>query len=257
MQDTFVEDTEKGFPLVLIHGFLGSSNMWIPQINYFSKNFRVICPNISGFGGNIQMKSKDSIKDMSKAIIDYLEKKKIEKLYLLGHSMGGMVVQEMTKHIGDKIKKLVCYGTGPVGNIPGRFETMTETRNRLNKDGLASTAHRIAKTWFVEEDKAKYFYLCKESGNSTTSKAADNALIAMENWNGMNNLKNIKCETLIIWGDKDRAYNFDQVDTLNKEIPNSEMVIFKNCSHNVHLEKPNEFNKEVEKFLNKKNINNL
>tara|TARA_B100001175_G_C19039556_1_gene416612 strand:- start:180 stop:575 length:396 start_codon:yes stop_codon:yes gene_type:complete len=129
---------------------------------------------------------------------------------------------------------------------------MNESRNKLKKDGLKVTAHRIAQTWFVEGNKSKYFYLCTEAGSSTTLEAADNALTAMENWNGVENLKNIKNPTLIIWGDKDKAYNFNQVDTLNKDIPNNEILIFKDCSHNVHLEKPNEFNKSIDKFLNKK-----
>jgi len=51
-------------------------------------------------------------------------------------------------------------------------------------------------------------------------------------------------------GDKDTSYNFQQVDTLNKNIKNSVLEIFENCSHNVHLEKPNEFNILVEKFIN-------
>ena len=55
---------------------------------------------------------------------------------------------------------------------------------------------------------------------------------------------------LIVWGDKDTSYNFDQVDTLNKNIKNSRLEIFENCSHNVHLEKPNEFNILVENFIN-------
>ena len=74
----------------------------------------------------------------------------------------------------------------------------------------------------------------------------------MESWNGVENLKNIKNSTLIIWGDRDKAYNFNQVETLNKYIPNNEIFIFKGCSHNVHLEKPIEFNKCIDEFLNKK-----
>ena len=166
--------------------------------------------------------------------------------------MGGMIAQEMTKLVGEKIEKLICYGTGAMGNIPGRFETINESRNRLKKDGLKNTAFRIAKTWFVEEDRSKNFYLCEEAGKSTNLEAADNALVAMENWNGIKDLKNIKNPTLIIWGNKDKAYNYDQVSILNKNIPNNEISIFENCSHNVHLEKPEEFNECINKFLNKK-----
>ena len=251
MQDIFAEDIGSGTPLVLVHGFLGSSNMWNPQINFFKNNFRVIAPALPGFGNSATINSCDSIECMAIAVLNLLEKKKIKNFNLLGHSMGGMIVQEMAKITGEKILKLICYGTGPRGNIPGRFETIEESREKLKINGLKATAHRIAKTWFIEKDKSKFFYLCDEAGKQTTMKATDNGLIAMKNWNGIENLRNIKNETLIVWGDKDKAYNFNQVEALSNNIPNSSLRIIKNCSHNVHLEKPDEFNTIVEEFLKK------
>ena len=249
MQDIFSEDIGNGTPLVLVHGFLGSSDMWSPQIKFFKDNFRVIAPALPGFGKSNAIDSCDSIKCMAKAILNLLEKKEIKNFNLLGHSMGGMIVQEMAKLAGEKILKLICYGTGPRGNIPGRFETIDQSREQLKINGLEVTANRIAKTWFIDEDKAKFFYLCDEAGKQTSIEATDNGLIAMKNWNGVKNLKNIKNETLIVWGNQDKAYNFNQVETLNNNIPNSDLKIVDGCSHNVHLEKPEEFNIIVEEFL--------
>ena len=75
-------------------------------------------------------------------------------------------------------------------------------------------------------------------------------VIKLENWNGVETLKNIKNETLIIWGDKDKSYNLTQAKTLEKNISNSSLVIFDGCAHNVHLEKTEKFNKTVLDFLN-------
>ena len=252
MQDIYAGDVGKGFPLVLVHGFLGSSIMWQPQIEHLKRYYRVITPDLPGFGKSKKIKPHNNINSMAKTVLNCLKEKQIEKFYLLGHSMGGMIVQEMAKLAGEKIIKLICYGTGPIGNIPGRFETIDESRKKLKKNGLEITAQRIAKTWFVEEDKAKYFYLCNEAAKDTTIEAADNALISMKTWSGLKNLKNIKNFTMIIWGDQDKAYNFDQVDTLNRNITNSDINIFKGCSHNVHLEMPNEFNKCIINFLDNK-----
>jgi pimeloyl-ACP methyl ester carboxylesterase len=251
MQDIFAEDIGSGTPLVLVHGFLGSSEMWSPQVDFFKNDFRVIVPALPGFGKSNKINSCDSIKCMARAILDLLEKKEIKNFNLLGHSMGGMIVQEIAKLAGDKILKLICYGTGPRGNIPGRFETINQSREKLKINGLKVTAHRIAKTWFIRKEKAKYFYLCEEAGKQTSIEAADNGLVAMKNWDGVENLKNVKNETLIIWGDQDKAYNFNQVETLNDNIANSELKIIKGCSHNVHLEKPDKFNTVVEEFLKK------
>ena len=146
---------------------------------------------------------------------------------------------------------MICCGTGARGNISVRFETIDQSRENLKINGLKDTAYRIAKTWFIEEEKAKYFYLCEEAGKQTSIEAADNGLVAMKNWDGVKNLQNIKYETLIVWGDQDRAYNFNQVETLNDNIPNSNLKIIKGCSHNVHLEKPDEFNTIVSEFLKK------
>ena len=105
------------------------------------------------------------------------------------------------------------------------------------------------KKWFVGENKAKYYYLCEHAVKNISIQSADNALIAMKNWRGYENLKNIKQDTLIIWGDRDVSYNFDQVDTLKKNISNSKLEIFKGCCHNVHLEEPQKFNETVKNFL--------
>jgi len=59
--------------------------------------------------------------------------------------MGGMVVQEMAKKGGDKISKLICYSTGPRGEMPGRFETVDQSRENLKKKGLEITAKKHCK----------------------------------------------------------------------------------------------------------------
>ena len=249
MSNIYVEDVGKGFPFVFVHGYLGSSEMWNFQKEFFSKHYRVIIPALPGFGESHNVKSLDSINKMARQIIDLLDQKNIDKFNLIGHSMGGMIVQEITKLIGDRVNKLICFATGSIGEIPGRFETIDETREKLKKDGIEVSFSRVPKKWFVKGDKDKNYYLCKKAVKDVSLETADNALLAMKNWRGKENLKNIKNETLIIWGDKDTSYNFDQVDTLNKNIKNSRLEIFKDCAHNVHLEQPDQFNNLVKKFI--------
>ena len=249
MSNIYVEDVGKGFPFVFVHGYLGSSKMWNFQKEFFSKHYRVIIPALPGFGESHNVKSLDSINKMARQIIDLLDQKNIDKFNLIGHSMGGMIVQEITKLIGDRVNKLICFATGSIGEIPGRFETIDETREKLKKDGIEVSFSRVPKKWFVKGDKDKNYYLCKNAVKDVSLETADNALLAMKNWRGKEDLKNIKNKTLIIWGDKDTSYNFDQVDTLNKNIKNSRLEIFKDCAHNVHLEQPDEFNNLVQKFI--------
>ena len=249
MQDIYVGDTGEGFPLVLVHGFLGSSKMWEPQVNFFKKHFRVITPDLPGFGKSNKAKPHNNIQSIADLLLDCLEEEKIDKFYLLGHSMGGMIVQEMAKKAGENISKLICYSTGPIGEMPGRFETVDQSRENLKKKGLEITAKNIAKTWFIKGEDAKYFDICIDAGKQTSTEVADNSLVAIKNWNGVDTLKNIKNETLIVWGDQDKSYNLEQEQTLASNIERSKLVIFKDCAHNVHLEKPNQFNNTIKDFL--------
>ena len=249
MSDIYVDDIGEGFPFVLVHGYLGSSEMWTFQKEFFSKDYRVITPALPGFGESHNVKSLDSINKMAKEIINVLDQKKIDKFNLIGHSMGGMIVQEITKLIGDRVNKLICFATGSIGDIPGRFETMDETREKLKKEGAEASFARVPPKWFVKGDKDKNYFLCANAVKNVSLETADNALLAMKNWRGIDNLKNIENDTLIIWGDKDISYNFEQVDTLNKNIKNSRLEIFENCSHNVHLEEPDRFNNLIKDFI--------
>jgi pimeloyl-ACP methyl ester carboxylesterase len=251
MQDIFIRDVGKGFPLVLVHGFLGSSKIWEPQINFFKDHFRVITPDLPGFGKSNKAKPFNNIESIANLLLKILEKKKIDKFNLLGHSMGGMIVQEMAKKKGNKISKLVCYSTGAIGEMPGRFETVDQSRENLKKNGLEATVNNITKTWFAKGEQAKYFSICIKTGNQTSIEAADNALVAFKKWNGVDALKNIKNETLIVWGDKDKSYDINQIKILKKNILNSTLTIFEGCAHNVHLEKIDEFNKRIKEFFNK------
>ena len=249
MQDIYIDDVGKGFPLVFVHGFLGSSKMWEPQINFFKNYFRVIAPDLPGFGKSNKVKSLNNIQSIANLLLEVLEDKKIDKFNLVGHSMGGMIAQEMAKKSGNKILKLVCYSTGPRGEMPGRFETVDQTRENLKKKGLETVVKNITKTWFIKGEDAKYFKTCVEAGKQTSIEAVDNALTSFKNWNGVDTLKNIKNETLIVWGDQDKSYSIKEIKILKNNILNSSLLIFKECAHNVHLEKVDEFNKKIKEFL--------
>ena len=184
MGDIYIDDIGTGFPFVFVHGYLGSSEMWCHQKKFFSKYYRVIVPALPGFGESHKIKSLDSINKMAIKIIEILDQNKIEKFNLIGHSMGGMIVQDITKLIGSRVNKLICFATGPIGEIPGRFETIDETREKLKKEGTEISFSRVPKKWFVKGDKDKNYFLCKNAVKNVSLETADNALVAMKNWHG-------------------------------------------------------------------------
>ena len=240
----------QGFPLVLVHGFLAGARIWQEQIEFFNDRFDVLAFNLPGFGDSGQLKAPETIVGFAEIILNQLSSIGIGKFHLMGHSMGGMIVQAMAAIAPDRVSKLVCYGTGPVGVMPNRFETIEQSRQRFQNDGIEVTAKQIAATWFIEGERAEKYPLCVELGLQASMQACLASLSAWETWDGRAELANIRAETLIVWGDKDKSYGWSQPEALWQGIENSALAVVPNCAHNVHLEKGEFFNTIVGDFLN-------
>ena len=239
----------QGFPFVLQHGYFGGSEMWVEQIEFFKTQYDVIAPDLAGFGKSAELTPGESIEACAQQVFDTLDGLGIDKFYLLGHSMGGMIVQQMASMRPDRIAKLVCYGTGPVGVLPDRFETIDQSRQRILSDGLDVAAKRIAATWFVDGEDARGFETCERIGKQATLQAALASLSAWEKWNILTRLDTITSPALILWGDRDRSYGWSQPEALWHGIPDSYLSVMPGCAHNAHMEKPALFNLIVKDFL--------
>ena len=236
-------------PLVFVHGYLGGSPQWASQLEIFSDDFNVITPDLPGFGLNASLESPLTIGGFAEYVLGELDKQDIKQFYLVGHSMGGMIAQEITKLAQSRVEKLVLYGTGPIGVMPGRFETIEESRNRVAADGVESTARRISAKWFVGGENGRGYNGCAKIAVKASMQAAQAGLTAMETWSGVDELANIKADTLVLWGDQDKSYLWPLPEELWNEIPDASLSVIAGCSHAVHLEKPELFNAVLKDFL--------
>ncbi|HEY5789469.1 MAG TPA: alpha/beta fold hydrolase, partial [Gammaproteobacteria bacterium] len=81
-------------PLVLVHGFLGGSAQWQDQVAALSARRPLITPDLPGFGAAADATALSDIGDCADWVLATLERDGVERFDLLGHSMGGMIVQE-------------------------------------------------------------------------------------------------------------------------------------------------------------------
>ncbi|QGX99124.1 alpha/beta fold hydrolase [Roseovarius faecimaris] len=242
-----------GTPLVLVHGFLGGSAQWEAEIERFSGSHDVIAPDLPGFGEAAGLAARKGVDGLADYVIEFLDKLGISTFALLGHSMGGMIVQTIAAKIPDRVEKLVLYGTGPLGLMPNRFETIEESRQRFRADGVAKTIRRVGATWVLDAEtdagRAVVAQLARV-GDPASSEAALMAYDGMETWDGRGNLEGMSMPTLILWGDTDRSYRWPQVEEMWTKIPNAKLAVIPGTSHAAHLEKPCLFHCLLADFLN-------
>lgn len=236
-------------PLVLVHGFMGGSAQWADQSEALGDLFDVIAVDLPGFGANADLPVINSIGGFADWVIDHLRARGVDRYHLLGHSMGGMIVQEIARRDAERVDRLILYATGAIGVLPGRFETIAHSKARAVSDGPVATARRIAATWFFEREAALGYEGCAKIAAQAGLDAIEAGLDAMEGWSGVEALGDIAADTLIIWGDRDRTYAWEQTQLLWQGIARTHLAVVPGCAHAVHLEKPTFFNAILRDFL--------
>lgn len=239
----------RGPTLVLVHGYLGGAAQWEAEIARYSANYDVIAPDLPGFGAAADRPGCDRIEGFAQAVIDLLDQLGVDRFILLGHSMGGMIAQEMAAHNAARVIRLVLYGTGPLGAMPDRFEPIDVSRQRLLEEGVAKTAQRIGATWFCTGEDAPGFPAIRDIGAQASVQAAGAALNAMAQWDGRPALNKLTMPTLVVWGDSDRSYRWQQVELLWRNLANGELAVIPGAAHAAHLEKPKLFHLILDGFF--------
>lgn len=238
-----------GKPLVLVHGYLGGAAQWQDQLSDLAATHDVIAPDLPGFAQAADQAGPSRIADFASAVMTCIDQLGIGNFTLLGHSMGGMIAQEIAAQHGARIDALVLYGTGPLGLMPDRFEAIETSIARLDADGVPATADRISATWFRDGAAATGYGATRDIARLADPQAAHNALLAMRDWDGRDALARFNMPCRILWGDQDKSYRWPQIDALWKGIRGSELAVVPGASHAVHMEKPALFNALIQDFL--------
>ena len=259
-----VIDLGEGPPLVFVHGLSGSWQNWLLQLPEFARDHRVIAVDLPGFGASPMPREKISISGYGRWLDRLLEVMDIGGAAVVGNSMGGFIGLEAAIKLPEQVERLVLVSAAGLSIEHLRSETLLQLMHKGENFAQFVTAHvvaqadwlvrrrrgRLALMWFVVEhpediDPALAAEQVKGAGKPGFLPALD----ALTDYPIRERLSEIQAPTLIVWGEKDRlvplkdAYEFDRL------IPHSRLVVYEDTGHVAMLERPEEFNAELRRFL--------
>ena len=150
------DDTGEGFPVVFLHGFMESLDVWDDMVEKLSKDFRVITVDLLGHGqsGNVgPIHSMDIMAQEVKAILDDLG---IGQVALVGHSMGGYVALEFLKDYPQMVKCLVLFHSTPFPDTDERKASRDEMIKDIKSGRKVPLAKDFVKKTFAPENVKKF-----------------------------------------------------------------------------------------------------
>lgn len=117
--------TGAGFPILFLHGFTSTHDLWTPVTNVFSTSFRCICMDLRGHGkSSSSPRESYSLDAMAQDALRVLDDEEVYQAVIVGHSLGGMIGQHLAVHHADRVAGLVLSSTTCLAPARDAFEPL-------------------------------------------------------------------------------------------------------------------------------------
>ena len=208
----------EGEPIVLLHGFTMSNNMWDEWIEDLSKNYKLILPDLRGHGNSTNPSNKFTHKESASDIYGLLDLLNIDKFNAIGFSSGAMTLTHMATMDTTRILAMVLIGS-------------TSFFPEYCREYQRSTSYES-----VDEGEMNYLKEQHPRGETQIRNLLTQFKNMADSYDDMNftspYLSSIKSKTLVIHGDRDSLFPVDIPVNSYKSIPNSYLWIVPNFGHN-------------------------
>jgi len=239
-------------PLVFLHGIGGAARAWRGQLDAFSDRYYTIAWDMPGYGGSAPLQSV-SIAALAGALKDFLQQVGAVKPILVGHSIGGMIVQQLLVHDPIIAEYVVLAQTSPAfGRSDGDWqkEFLDARFGPLDRgETMASLAPKLVADLVgdhADPDGIELACACMASVPEASYRAA---MMSMLGFDLRKSLGQICIPALVIAGTKDKNAPAPMVKKMASFIPNATYVELEGVGHLVALEQPKEFNAVLDDFL--------
>jgi 3-oxoadipate enol-lactonase len=239
-------------PLVFLHGIGGSARVWRGQLDAFGDRYRAIAWDMPGYGGSAPLPSV-SIASLAAALKDFLLEVGAAKPILVGHSIGGMIVQQLLVHDPVIAEYVVLAQTSPAFGRPDgdwQKEFLEARLGPLDRgETMASLAPRVVADLVGEHADPAGIELACACMASVPEASYRAAMRSMLGFDLRKSLGQICVPALVIAGTRDKNAPAPMVKKMASFIPNATYVELEGVGHLVALEQPGEFNAVLDDFL--------
>lgn len=229
-----VYGNKKGKDVVLLHGWGQNIAMMKPIGDALQKEFNIIVIDLPGYGDSSEPTFDWQVNDYVECVKEILDFEKIRKPIMVGHSFGGKVsLLYASKY---EVEKLVLFAS-PFKKEVKEISLKIKILKQLKKVPVINKFEEFAKKHIGSEDYR------------SASPMMRQILVNTVNLDITEEVKKIKCPTLIVWGTLDQAVPVERAYELEQLIKDSGVVIYENCTHYAYLERLNQTINVLNSFL--------
>ncbi len=231
MNQIFYQETGNGSPLVFLHGFCESHEIWRPLISDLSAQYKIIAIDLPGFGKSGMPPGHISIRNVAHSIIDLLISLRIEKCVLIGHSLGGYVALAMADERQDMFAGLCLFHSTAKPDPEEKKQNRNKTIEFVRKNGPLPFIETFVPGLFFKRDQNNL-----EEVHRMAIKTSKEAILsyseAMRDRSDMTVfLKKFEAPVLFIAGTKDSIISVSSLEEQSKISDKGKIVVLDEAGH--------------------------
>ena len=260
-------DSGSGPVVLFIHGILGSQQQWAHLVDTMDDDHRVLVPDLFGHGESAKPLGDYSLSAHAAAMRDLLDHLEIERVTLVGHSLGGGIAMQFFYLFPERVERLVLVSSGGLGrevNLLLRSATLPGARQVLSVlasapvlspvEALGRGASKVG--WRPGADIGAIWRGFRSLGDDQSRRAflattravidiGGQTITARDHLDGAE----LPLPTLIVWGTKDRMIPVAHARSVQRELPDCRVELFEGAGHFPHLDDPDRFARVLREFI--------
>ncbi len=242
----------KGRPVLFLHGWLGSWRYWLPSMEVASSHFRTYAFDLIGFGDTYQRAIEPSISAYAEQVIRFLDALGIERITLVGHSMGGMVSLKTAIEHPERIDRVVTVGAPIVGSSLAPLLKLTAFRPiARGMDALPTLTQRLFRYFLKEANEQDMLEILADSIKPTADSVRA-SVRSMMRTDLRPDLPRLRVPSLVIHGTRDDIVMPSQIDVIRRAVTTSpylRQLSIQGSRHFPWADQPDVFHPSLMEFL--------
>jgi 3-oxoadipate enol-lactonase len=238
-------------PVVFSHSLATNLTMWDPQIEAVAERYRTLRYDIRGHGGTSVTPPPYSLVVLADDLAGLLDVLGLDRIHLVGLSLGGMIAQVFALRHPDRLCSLVLCDTS--SRTPPDAHAMWDERIRAAQiEGMEQHVEPTIERWFTPafvQGHREVVDGVRDMIRSTDPQGYAGCAAAVRGHDAVDRLGEIQAPTLIMAGSEDSGMPLEVVERMRVAIPGAESVIIESARHLCSAEQPERFNEALLAFL--------
>jgi 3-oxoadipate enol-lactonase len=244
--------TGAGWPVVLLHAFPLSADMWRPQLERAPEGFRMLAPDLRGFGP-AGMTPAETLDEMAQDVFAWMDALELDSAAIAGLSMGGYVALTMFADAPERFASIVLANTRAAADSPEGRAGRDKMSQLVRASGPSAVADEMlpkllgATSQQSRPDLAPWVRQLIERNSAEGIDGAIRAMKARPDRTPL--LSRISRPALVMTGDEDTLIPVAESEAMHGLLPRSQLVVLPHAGHLSNIEVPDEFSTALADFL--------